>query len=391
DVLQRANIKHTDLFISVTHSEETNITASIIAKKLGAKKTIARVDNYEYTLPANRTHFTNLGIDNLIYPERIAAREIVTLLGQAQTAEIFNFSGGKLSLYVLKLDENAPVIDRKLKHITQEKSDYKFRAVAITRNGKTIIPSGEDSFKNGDLVYVISNKSGVNDVMKYSGKKKLDIKNVMILGGSRIGRRISLSLEKKFNIKLIENNKEKSAKLADELTNTLVINADGQDVDVLKDEGLSNMDIFIAVTGNSEVNILSCILAKKNGVKKTIAEVENMDYINISENMGVDTIINKKLITASRIYKYTLGADVSSVKCLTGSDAEILEFIAKPKSKIVNILLRDLAFPKDAIVGGVIRDKKSFIADGNTEILPNDRVAVFALPSAVKKLEKLFN
>ncbi|MDA3779934.1 MAG: Trk system potassium transporter TrkA [Bacteroidales bacterium] len=391
EVLQRAKIKKADLFIAVTRSEETNITASIIAKKLGAKKTIARVDNLEYTLPENRTHFKNLGIDTLIYPERIAAREIVTLLGHAHTSEIYNFSGGKLSLYVLKLDKNAPIINRKLKDITLEKNDFEYRVVAISRNNKTIIPRGDDSFLVDDLIYVITNKAGINDVMRYTGKKKLDIKNVMILGGSRIGKRIALSLESRVNIKLIEKDKEKSEKLANELSNTLVINGDGRDVDMLIDEGLPKMDTFIAVTGNSEVNILSCMLAKKMGVKKTIGEIENMDYINLADNMGIDTIINKKLITASRIFKYTIGAEVTSVKCLTGSSAEIFEFIAKSESKIINKALRDISFPKDALVGGVIRNNNSIIAKGNTIIIPNDHVVVFALPSAVKKLEKLFN
>ncbi len=391
EVLQRAKVKKADLFIAVTHSEETNITASIIAKKLGAKKTIARVDNYEYTLPLNRSHFTNLGIDNLIYPERSAAREIVSLLDKGEISEVFNFSGGKLSLFVMKLGKEAPIIDRQLNKITQENKEFKYRAVAITRNEQTIIPRGYDSFKINDLIYVITNKSGISDVMKYAGKKKLDIKNVMILGGSRIGRRIALSLEHRFNIKLIEIDKEKSIKLANELSNALVINGDGRNIDLLMEEGLSKMDIFIAVTGNSEVNTLSCIMAKKMGVKKTIGEIENIDYINLAENMGVDTIINKKLLTASRIFKYTMGAEVSFVKCLTGSDAELLELIAKPDSKITKKALRDISFPKDAIVGGVIRDGDSFIADGNTKILANDHVVVFALQSAMKKIEKLFN
>lgn len=391
EVLKEAKIKKTDLFIAVAHSEETNLTAAMLAKKLGAKKTIARVDNNEYIEPKNISYFTSLGIDYLIYPERIAAREVVHLLGQAEISEFVDFSGGKLSLYVLKLGENAPVIDKTLINVIKENDEIEFRAVAITRNGETIIPRGHDYFQVNDLVYVVTNRSGIRDVLKYSGKKKLDIKDVMILGGSRIGKRTAKSLEGRFNIKLIEIDKGKSAELADYLTNALVINGDGRNIDLLVEEGLPNMDTFISVTGNSEVNILSCMLAKRMGVKKTIAEVENIDYIDLAENMGIDTIINKKLITASRIFKFTMSAKVESMKCLTGSDAEVLEFVAKPGSKITHGRLRDIEFPKDAIVGGIIRKDKGMIAKGDTHIKADDRVVVFALPSAVKKMDNFFN
>jgi len=390
EVLKDANIKKADLFIAVTHSEEINITAAIIAKKLGAQKTIARVDNYEYIEPGNISHFTRLGIDYLIYPERIAAREIVDLLGQAEIFESVDFSGGKLSLYVLKLDENALVINQSLLEIAKEK-EIEFRAVAIARGGQTIIPRGHDQFQLNDLVYVVTNKAGVKDVLKYSGKKKIDIKNVMILGGSRIGKRVAKALEGRFNIKLIEIDKDKSQQLADYLQNTLVINGDGRNIDLLNEEGLTKMDTFIAVTGNSETNILSCVLAKRMGVKKTIAEIENIDYIDLGESMGIDTIINKKLITASRIFKFTLSSKVETMKCLTGSDADVLEYVAKPGSRITKGTLREIDFPKDAIVGGIIRGEKAFIAKGDTHIKAEDRVVVFALPSAVKKLENFFN
>lgn len=390
ETLKEANVKKAALFISVTHSEETNITAAIIAKKLGAKKTIARVDNNEYIEPENISQFTSLGIDYLIYPERIAAREIVNILGQADTFESVDFSGGKLSLYVLRLNEEALVLNQTLTEVTKNKK-IEFRAVAIARNGRTIIPRGHDQFQLNDLVYVVTNKAGIKDVLKYSGKKKIDIKNIMILGGSRIGKRVAKSLENRFNIKLIEIDKEKSTQLADQLHNTLVINGDGRNIDLLNEEGIKNMDTFIAVTGNSETNILSCMLAKKLGVKKTISEIENIDYIDFGENMKIDTIINKKLTTAGRIYKFTMSAEVETMKCLTGSDADVLEFVAKKDSKITKANLRNIEFPKDALVGGVIRNGEGFIAKGDTHIKAEDRVVVFALPSAVKKLDNFFN
>jgi trk system potassium uptake protein TrkA len=283
------------------------------------------------------------------------------------------------------------VVGKTLIQATQEMENYDFRAVAITRNGQTIIPRGLDQFYVNDLIYVVTNRSGITNLLKYTGKKKVEIKHVMILGGSRIGKRTAQSLENRMNVKLIEQDKNKCASLADELNNTLVINGDGRDVDLLKQEGLEKMDTFIAVTGSSELNLLSCLLAKKMGVKKTIAAIENINYINLGENMGIDTIINKKLVTASRIFKFTMNAEVSTMKCLTGSDAEVLEFIAKPKSKITRDTLKNLNFPKDAIVGGVIRGNKSFIATGKTKIQDGDRVVVFAMPAAVKKVETFFS
>jgi len=227
--------------------------------------------------------------------------------------------------------------------------------------------------------------------MKFSGKKQLDIKSIIILGGSRIGMRTAQELEKKYNVKLIEIDKRKCEYLADKLENTLVVHGDGRNIDLLMEEGLPDTDAFIGVTGNSETNILSCLLAKDLGVKKTIAEVENMDYINLAEHIGVDSIINKKITAAGRISRFTLSSNVSMIKCLTGTDAEVLEFVVPSDSKITKRPLRDLKFPKSAIIGGVIRGNSSFIANGNTQIQAHDHVVVFALPSAFTKLDKFFN
>ena len=391
EVLREANIQKSDLFIAVAHLEDTNITSAILGKMLGAKKTIARIDNQEYLKTSYRDYFTKLGIDYLMYPEKIAAREILGFLHQTGTTEFFDFSGGKLSLYIIKLDENVPILEKTLLELTDSSKKLDYRAVAITRNEETIIPRGHDHFKVNDLVYVVSTQTGFVNLMKLLGKKPFEIKNIMILGGSRIGKRTALELEKKFNVKLIEIDKSKCQVLADILEKTLIINGDGRDTDLLIEEGLPNMDAFIAVTGNSETNILACLLAKKIGIKKTIAEVENMEYINLAENIGIDSIINKKVITAGRISRFTQTAKVSMIKCLTGTDAEVLEYIVQPESQITKGELKDLNFPKDAIVGGVIRGNSSFIAKGDTHIQLNDHVVVFALPSALSKLEKFFN
>ena len=390
-VLKDAHIQKTDLYIAVAHLEDTNISSAILGKTLGAKKTIARIDNQEYLQPHYRERFINLGIDYLIYPEKIAAREILGFLHQTGTTEFFDFSGGRLSLYVIRLDKNASILEKSLAELTDTDKPMNYMAVAITRDEKTIIPKGHDKFMLDDLIYVISNQAGYVDLMKFSGKKKFDIKTIMILGGSRIGMRTAQELEKKYNVKLIEIDKAKCDFLADKLENTLVIQGDGRDINLLMEEGLPDIDAFIAVTGNSETNILSCLLAKDFGVKKTIAEVENMDYINLAEHIGVDSIINKKITAAGRISRFTQSSKVSMIKCLTGTDAEVLEFVVAPNSKITKNPLRDLKFPKDAIVGGVIRGHSSFIANGDTQIQSNDHVVVFALPTAFKKLDKFFN
>lgn len=389
--LKEANVKKADLFIAVAHSEETNIISATLAKRLGAKKVIARIDNNEYLLPNNKEIFLNLGIDSLIYPEKLAAKEVIGLLGQTSSTEYVDFSGGKLSLMVFRLDEDAPFINQTLIQATKDNRSLEYRAVAISREGETLIPSGNDQFKINDLVYVISNQSAIKDMLEYAGKQNIDVHNLMILGGSRVGIRIASELEKNVNVKVIEYDRDKSTRLANYFKNALVIHGDGRDTDLLMQEGLQYMDAFVAVTGNSETNILTCLAAKRMGVKKTIAEIENIDYIQLAESMGIDTVINKKLITASRIFRYTMSTEVSAIKCLTGSDAEVLEFIVKPNSPVTKGKIKDIHFPKDAIIGGVVRGDSGYIAKGDTEIKAYDRVVVFALPSAINKVGKFFN
>ena len=389
--LKEAKINKADLFIGVTFSEAVNVNAAILSKRLGAKKTIARIDNQEYLLPANKEIFENLGVDYMIYPEKIAAREIVGLLAETGSTEVVEFSGGKLHMYVIRLDEDAPIISKTLRELTPGDNGLEYRAVAITRRGHTIVPSGSDRFEAGDLVYVISSKAGLKELYKYSGKKQFEVRDIMILGGSRIGRKTADALGNLHYVKLIEKDRQKSYALSNQLSNTLVINGDGTDRELLRQEGLDKMDAFIAVTGNSETNILSCLLAKHLGVRRTIAEVENIDYIHLAENIGVDTIINKKLITASRIFRFTMSEEVSSIKCLTGTEAEVMEFVVKPDAPATKGTLAEVDFPREAIIGGVMRGKNAFIAHGETLIKPYDRVVVFALPSVIQSIGKFFN
>ncbi len=389
--LKKASVRKADLFIAVAHEENINTLSAILAKQLGARKTIARIDNNEYLEPNNKEMFINMGIDYLFYPEKIAAQEVINLLGHTSTSEYVDFSGGKLALVVFRLDAASTLIDKTLLEATTDRHNLPYRTVAITRDGETIIPRGSDTFKEGDMIYVITNRESVKTVMEYSGHTNIDIKTLMILGGSRIGVRIATELQDEVDVKLIEYNPEKAYKLAETLDKTLIISEDGRNIDAMLEEGLNNMDAFVAVTGRSETNILAAMVAKKMGVKKVIAEVENLSYINLAESIGIDTIVNKKLITASNIFRFTMSTDVQAIKCLTGSDAEVLEFIAKPNSPVTKQRVRDLDFPEHAMIGGIVRGERVFIATGDTEINAYDRVVVFAQPDAIPKIGKFFN
>jgi trk system potassium uptake protein TrkA len=390
-VLEEIFQKKTDLFIAVTHSEDTNITSAILAKRFGALKTIARIDTQDYLEKHNMEFFRALGIDSLIYPELIAAREVLMLLQETGTTEYMEFSGGMLSMFVQKLDENAPILNKTIEEVSKENTTNQYRAVAIKRNDKTLIPRGKEQFKEGDIVFVISTREGIDEMMKRSGKESYEAKNIMILGGSRIGKLVALYMQKNGTVKLIDSDPERCEVLAEFLDNTLIINGDCRNVELLEQEGISKMDAFVAVTGNSETNILSCLLAKNLGVKKTIAEVENMEYINLAENSGIDTIINKKIAAASRIFRHTLNPNVTQVRYMAGTEAEILEFNVPEDAKITRGTLRSMDFPKDAIVGGGTRDGEPFIATGDTIIKANDKVVVFTLPSAYDRLSKFFS
>ena len=389
-VLRKASVRRCDLFIAVNHQENVNIISSMLAKQLGAKKSIARIDNSEYLEPNNKELFITMGIDYLFYPEKVAAREVINLLGHTSTTEYVDFSSGRLSLVVVRLDSTSALIGRSPVGFDDDQ-EISYRTVAIMRAGETIIPHHDDIFMEGDMVYVIARQDAVKGVMELSGQSHIDIKNMMILGGSRIGVRIAMELEKDINIKLVDYNADKAYRLAELLDNTLIINEDGRNLEAMLEEGLTNMDAFVAVTGRSETNILAAMLAKRMGVKKVIAEVENMTYINLAESIGIDTIINKKQITASRIFRFTMSTDVQAIKCLTGSDAEVLEFIVKPNSPATRVAINDLGLPSDTIIGGIVRGDRVYIAVNNMTIQPYDRVVVFSMPASVGMIGHFFN
>lgn len=394
--LQEARVADADLFIAVnpSDSQDVNIVSAMLAKKLGSKKVTARINNEEYLAYENKYLFTEMGIDLLFYPEKIAAGEIADLLKRTASTDSMDFARGKLQMAVFKLEEESSLLGMNMLEFSQLAAEegMKYRVVAISRNNQTIIPKSDTKFKYHDLVFIISKREGMDMLMKYIGKKNVEVNSLMILGGSPIGEMVAKQMAKELDsVKLIEVNKEKCLALSEKLPgNVIVVNGDGRNSDMLIEESIKDFDAFVAVTNSSETNILACVAAKSLGVARTIAEVENIEYIRLAESMGVDAVINKKLITAGRIFKFTLSNKVRFIKYMSGTNAEILEYIVAPDTKITKVPLKDMGFPHNAIIGGIIRGNESFIAVGDTQIQAYDRVAVFALPEAVKEFDKFF-
>ncbi|MBO5808454.1 MAG: Trk system potassium transporter TrkA [Bacteroidales bacterium] len=395
-VLHEAEVERADLFIAVSpsDSQDVNIVSAMLAKKMGCKKATARINNEEYLTYENKYLFTEMGIDLLFYPEKIAAGEIVELLKRSASTDTMEFARGKLQVAVFKLDDESPMIGMNMMEFSKAVAEegQNFRVVAISRGDKTIIPKFDTKFKYQDLVFIASKREGVDTLMKYLGKRNIEVDKVMILGGSPIAEIVAKQLAKQIeSVKLIELNKEKCLHLSETLpSNVIVVNGDGRNSDMLLEENIRDYDAFVAVTNNSETNILACVAAKRLGVARTIAEVENIEYIRLAESMGVDAVINKKLITAGRIFKFTLSNKVRFIKYMSGTNAQVLEYIVAPETEITKRPLKDMGFPDNAIIGGIIRGNESFIAVGDTSIQAYDRVAVFALPEAVKEVDKFF-
>lgn len=389
-ILEEADVMNADLLIAVTSSEETNLTTAMIGKHLGAKKTIARIENEEFLLSKDKLDLRELGIDEIISPESLAAKEIKRLLKEVALTDTFDFDQGRLSLVGVTIDEHSQLRNKTMVEAAHLNPHQNFVTVAILRQNNTIIPHGENKFLEGDHAYFIAQPDGVDRVLELSGKKKQGIKNIMILGGSKVGFHAAKRLSRKFNVKLIESDRDKCFELADQLKNVMVICGDGRDIELLQEEGIDEMDAFIAVTGNSETNIISCLVAKNRNVKKTISLVENVDYIHLSQNIGVDTMINKKLIAANFIFRYIRQGNVISLTSIHGVDAEILEFIVKAGSKITQKEIRALEFPKGAIIGGVVRNGVGYTAMGDFQFRPKDRAVVLCRPECIRAVEQFF-
>ena len=391
DVLQRAEVDKCDLLLAVVHDENINIITSILAKKMGAKRTVARVSNVEYLQPKNKQMFRSLGVDEMVCPERIAVKEIINLLNYNIATEFFDFSNGLLTMYLVRLDENASVINKNMREIVLEYPEIEVRIVAILRNNETIIPNSVLTFQKGDLAYIIAKPGQLDSIKRVIGSPDVNIKSVMVAGGGRIGKFAALSLENKMSVKLVDENLSRCEYLTGVLNKTLIINGDATDIKLLKDEGIEKTDAFVAVTNSTETNILTCLHARKHGVKKTIALVENTDFINLSQAIGIDSIINKKLITASYIARFTVKGDAVSSKWLSGTNAEVIEFTAHEKSVATKRAIKDLNIPQGATIGGIIRGNDAILPRRDTHIMAGDKVVVFTLPNVMYVMSKLFD
>lgn len=390
-VLEQAKVHKADMLIAVTAFEENNLLTASLGKQLGAKRTIARINNSEFLRQREVFDMRKLGVDELISPELLATKEIKRLLKEAAITDTFEFERGLLSLIGITIDAGNKLEGKTLKETSFLNPDFDFLTVALLRNNETIIPRGSTRFEAGDHAYYIAKPNGVESVLKLTGKKQNKrIKSIMILGGSRVGFYAAKALSRKYNIILIERNKDKCFNLADELPNVLVINGDGRNVELLEEEGIQNVDAFIAVTGDSETNIISSLVAKDHGVDKTIALVENMDYIHLSQNIGVDTMINKKLIAANFIFRYIRRGQILSLTSIHGVDAEVLEFVVNETAPITKAPLSKLHFPKTAIIGGVIRKSRAYVPNGDFMFYPYDRVVVLSKTECIHKVESFF-
>ncbi len=398
DVLKKAGAASADLLIAVNPfvPQSINLVSSLLAKKLGTKRVTARIDDESYLAVENKLMFKDMGVDLMFYPEKIACDETIELLKHSSTSDSMDFARGKLQLSVFKVDEDSPILDMNVAEFTSQFSsvnaETQFRIIAISRRDQTIIPRFDTRFKYFDHIYIISTREGMKNVMRFLGKSDVEINSAMILGGGQIGSMVAEALSKTVeDVKIIEMDKERCIALSEKLPQTVnIVNGDGRNSDLLVEESIKSYDAFIAVTGNDEANILASVVAKKFGVGRVIAEVENIEYLRLAEEMGVDAVINKKLLTAGRIFKFTLSDKVRFVKYMNGTDAEVLEYTVAPGSKITRETLKDTDFPSNAIIGGVIRGSDAFIAIGSTHIEPYDRVAVFALPEAVKDVDRFF-
>lgn len=386
--LKNAGVHNCDLYIAVTPSETTNITSCEIAKHLGAKTTLARVDNYEFMRPENLAVFESLGVDHLIYPEMLAAAEVLTAMRQSWVRNWLALNGGEIMLIGVKVYDNAPIVGQQLRDLSMQQA---LHVSAIKRRHETIIPRGDDRIQSGDILFFTTTKDHIDEVRELCGKTDHRVKKVMIMGGSRIAIRIAAMAGDDFKIKIIEIDPGKCLHLADRCPNAEIIHGDARDNDLLLEEGIEDQDAFIALTDSSETNILACLTAKEFGVKKTVAEIENIQFISEAEGLNIGTVINKKLLASSKIFQLLLDTDDATSKCLTLADAEVASIEARAGSKITKGRVRDLNLSRDMTIAGAVRDGVGMLVTGDTVILPGDQVVVFCLAGALHKVERLFS
>ncbi len=389
--LREAEVDRADLFIGVTPDEAHNMTACMLASKLGAKKTVARVDNYEYTLPEHREFFRTVGIDSIIYPEMLAGQEILHNIKRSWIRQWWEVQNGALILLGAKLRRSAQILEQPLKDLCGPDSPY--HIVAVKRADETVIPHGGDCLHDGDIVYFMTTPKYINYIRDLAGKEDYpDVQNVFIMGGGSTAVHLVNAMPDYMRAKIIEANPRRAERLNEVVKNkhTLIIHGDGRDLGLLEEEGIRKAQAFAALTENSETNILACLAAKRLGVRKTVAMVENTDYISMAESLEIGTIINKKTFAASHIYQMMLKADITSVKSLTVANADVAEFSVSPEARVVHQAVKDLGLPSMVTLGGLVRDGEGQLINGSTLIQPGDTVVAFCLAGGIKKLEKYF-
>lgn len=389
--LKEAGVEHADLFVGVTPEESINLNACILAHALGAKKTVARIDNYEYLSPELQSFFKDLGVDSLIYPEVLAAIDITNGLKLSWVRQRWDVHDGALILLGIKLREAAEILNQPLRNLCGPDDPY--HVVAIKRNGDTLIPGGMDELRVNDLVYFMTTKEYIPYIRKIVGKEHYtDVKNVIIMGGGKTAVRAALTIPSYMSVKIIEKDAQRCEKLNEllEKDEAMVIHGDGRDLGLLEEEGIRNTQAFVALTGNAETNILACLTAKKLGVRKTVAMVENLDYVSMAESLDIGTIINKKTIAASHIFQMMLDADVENLRSLMLVDAEVAEFTAAEGSKVTKKPVKDLGLPFGATIGGLVRKGVGMLVNGNSQIQAGDSVMVFCHEQKLNNIEKYF-
>ena len=389
--LKEAGVASADLFVGVTPDESRNMNACIIAHAIGAKKTVARIDNYEYLLPQHEAFFKQLGIDSLIYPEVLAAQDISNGLKLSWVRQRWDVHGGALVMLGIKLRDNCEILNQPLKVLCGPDDPY--HIVAIKRGGETIIPGGNDELHPLDLAYFMTTKEYIPYIRKITGKEHYaDVKNVIIMGGGKTAVRAALIKPDYMSMKIIEKDEKRCDRLNQLLneSNTMIIHGDGRDLDLLTEEGIRNTQAFVALTDNAETNILACLTAKRLGVRKTIAMVENLDYASMAEGLDIGTIINKKTIAASHIYQMMIDAEVSNMRSLMLADSDVAEFSAAPGSMVTKKKVKDLGLPFGVAIGGLVRGNHGMLVNGNSQIEAGDIVMIFCHEHNLRKVEKYF-
>lgn len=378
-----------DLFIAVTKSEARNILACSMAKNLGAKKTVARIDNDEFFNARWKEHISKLDIDHLIYPEMLAAKEISSALKRTWARNWFELFDGELIVVGVKIRSNARIVNQLLRDVSN--ISHYLHVSAIKRNREIIIPRGDDRVLENDIIYIATTRDHIDEVREACGKVQTPVYNVLIVGGNDIAEQLVKKLGKTVDIKIIESDPARCDELSQRYPNCRLVQGNFSDSELYEEESIGSYDAFIALGDNSAVNMMSCMIAKTNGVPKTIAQVEDIQFIYEAEALNIGTIVNKKLLASSRIYQIMIDSDEDNARCLSLADAEVAEVIVKEGDKVTRTEVKNLKLSRDFTIAGLVRDGKGYLVDGNTRILPGDHVVVFCLQGAMHKLDKYFS